>query len=67
MEGEGTFPNDIAVVEFETEVSGDRIDKIPLAPANSDHAGNTDCWITGWGYTSNQLHLSLIGTPTPFP
>lgn len=49
-EGEGSYPNDIALVKLDSAVEGTNIKTIKLAAKGSDHAGNDDCWITGWGY-----------------
>ncbi len=49
--GSGAFPNDIAVIEFDTPVTGDYIEAVPMANTGAEHAGMDDCVITGWGYT----------------
>ena len=43
----------IAVVEFDQPVEGDNIAPIPMALGGSDHTGNEDCWIMGWGRGSS--------------
>lgn len=47
--GAGAFPNDISLVEFDSPVTGLNIKPVPLAPSGSEHSGNPNCYITGWG------------------
>ncbi|XP_033757357.1 fibrinolytic enzyme, isozyme C-like [Pecten maximus] len=56
--GEGTFPNDIAVLDFDEDITGDSgatAVKMPDA-SSGDFAGQT-CTITGWGRTSGGAPL----------
>ncbi len=39
------------MIEFDKPVAGDYIEAVTMAATGSEHAGNNDCWITGWGYT----------------
>ncbi len=50
--GPGYLPNDIAVIELPTVELGDNVAAISMARSGSVHAGNSECWITGWGVTS---------------
>ena len=44
-------------LSFDTSVTGDNIEPVPLAPKGSEHSGNEDCWITGWGQIGEFLSL----------
>lgn len=48
-QGSGAFPNDISLVQFDRAVSGTYIAPVPMATAGTNHAGNPNCYITGWG------------------
>jgi len=47
------FPNDIALLQLSSNVdmSSRFIDTVALPAKNENFAGNSDCWITGWGAT----------------
>lgn len=46
------FPNDIGLLKLKTPVeTNDKIQFACLPPKDVDFAGNSDCWISGWGKT----------------
>lgn len=49
--GAGSFPNDIALLQFSAVETFSTVKAITIT--NSDQAGNRDCWITGWGRTQS--------------
>ena len=55
--GLGFTPNDIAVVQASSEISGDNISPGTIAP-NADNPGGIG-WITGWGRTCGRLFLTF--------
>ena len=54
-DGAGSFPNDVAVIQFDALTLGDTINTISLS--STEQAGNTDCYITGWGYTECRYQI----------
>ena len=48
------MPHDIALVKLadSADVSNPNIEPVALPSGKTNFAGNSDCWITGWGRLS---------------
>jgi len=52
QQGSGTFPNDIALIKLSQTIEmNDKVRPIQL-DRNGEFDGNSDCVISGWGYTN---------------
>lgn len=57
-QGPGFSPNDIAVIEAASEISGTNI--APATVARRDTNPGGDGWITGWGRTCGQYSFRVV-------
>jgi len=52
--GSGAYPNDISLIRVSSPISlnGNTVQKIDLAAEGTEHVGNGNCYISGWGVTT---------------
>ncbi|OWF35397.1 fibrinolytic enzyme, isozyme C-like [Mizuhopecten yessoensis] len=55
--GAGTFPNDIAVLDFDEDITGDGVKAVEMPTSSSGDFAGQECTITGWGRTSGGAPL----------